>query len=252
MFGKAFVSLCAVAAPAAYFMGVFGGGGIDRVVGASPAEVREGLKDLDIRNAPGAPASDPSRSGGVAPVFQLTQEGDDMVWTVMSGKDVAVRMIAHLEPVEGGAKTRVTAEVERGEAPDDYVAPAFRSTGITLGLFSMVLEDELDDLVRPAGLSDAECQELSEKLLSANAPPPDKQTGFAGVARTAMTLSAVEQELKRRGCNTGFKGNDFSTVKAEMVDDGGSYPSSASNACAPLVRLHGHAPATEEYDGKPG
>ena len=223
MFGKAFLSLGAAAAlPTAYFMGAFGGGGFDRVVGASPQEVRQALQELDIRTAPGSPGTDPTRSGGVAPVFQLTQEGDDMVWTVMSGQDVAVRMIAHLEPVEGGTKTRVTADVERGNAPDDFVAPAFRSAGVTMGLFSLVLEDELDDLVRPAGLSEQECRELSQQLLEANAPPPEKQTGFGGVARTAMALNGVEQELKRRGCDTGFK-DDFEPVRSEM-SEGGSEP----------------------------
>src|SRR5687767_399809 len=106
MFGKAVLAFCGIAAPAAYLMGGFGGG-IDRVVSASPAEVRAALMDLDIRNAPGEPGTDPTRSGNVEPFFQLTQEGNDMVWTVMSGKDVAIRMIAHLEPVDGGTKTRV-------------------------------------------------------------------------------------------------------------------------------------------------
>ena len=151
-------------------------------------------------------------------MFQLTEQGNDMVWTVMSGNDVAVRMIAHLEPLEGGSKTRVTAEVQRGNAPDDFVAPAFRSTGTTLGLFSLVLEDELDELVRPEGLSEAECQALAEKLLAANAPPVDKQTGFGGVARSAMALGAVSQELKRRGCPTGFQGNDFKPVSSELKE----------------------------------
>ena len=223
MFGKAFITLCGVAVPTAYFMGAFGGGGIDRTVAASPAEVRSALMDLDIRKAPGEPATDPSRSGGVEPLFQLTQEGNDMVWTVMSGKDVAVRMIAHLEPVEGGAKTRVTAEVQRGNAPDDFVAPAFRSKGITLGLFSVVLEDELDDLVRPkTGITKAECQELAEKLMAANAPEGGYQTGFAGVARTAMTLSAVEQELKAKGCDTGF--NDDFEEPTEHLKEGSGAP----------------------------
>ena len=218
MFGRAFIILSAVAVPAAYSLGMFGGGGIDRVVGASPDQIRAALTDLDIRKAPGAPATDPSRSGGVEPVFHLTQEGDDMVWTVMSGKDIAVRMIAHLEPVDGGAKTRVTAHVERGNAPDDFVAPAFRSKGITLGLFSIVLEDELDDLVRPAtGITEEECGQLAEKLLEANAPPPEQQTGFAGGVRTMMTLSAVEQELKSKGCDTGFKGG-FKEMKSELKD----------------------------------
>lgn len=227
MFGKAFIIMCGMVIPAAYFMGTFGGGGFDRVVAATPAEVRSALMDLDIRNAPGEPATDPSLSGGVEPVFQLTQEGDDMVWTVMSGKDVAIRMIAHLTPVEGGTKTRVTADVQRGNAPDDFVAPAFRSNGTTLGLFSLVLEDELDDLTRPAGLSPEECRELAEKLLTANAPPPEQQTGFAGVARTAMTLNAVEGKLKAAGCDTGFK--KFEDVEAKLDDSGGSMSSSSSS-----------------------
>ena len=235
MFGKAFTGLCCVAAPAAYLMS--GSGGIDRTVGASPDDVRSALMDLDIRNAPGAPASDPSRSGGVAPLFQLTQEGDDMVWTVTSGDKVAVRMIAHLEPVAGGRQTRVTAKVERGDAPDDFVAPAFRSKGLTLGLFSMVLEDELDDLVRPAGsLSADECRELAEKLLSANAPPIEQQSGFGGVARTAMTLGAVESELKFRGCDTGFK-SEFAPVSSQMSDDGGAAGGGDYQAGRPMTDL---------------
>jgi len=231
MFGKAFITLCGIAVPTAYFMGAFGSGSFDRTVGASPAEVRSALMDLDIRKAPGSPGTDVTRAGGVQPLFQLTQEGNDMVWTVMSGKDVAVRMIAHLEPLEGGTKTRVTAEVQRGNAPDDFVSPAFRSEGITLGLFSVVLEDELDDLVRPkTGITKAECQELFEKLMAANAPQGGFQSGFAGVTRTAMTLSAVEQELKAKGCDTGFK-DSWEQPTDHMSEGGGSPP--------PVVRTEG-------------
>ena len=201
MFGKAFITLCGAAVPAAYFMGAFGGGGIDRVVGASPDKVRVALQDLDIRSAPGGPATDPTRSGGVEPTFQLTQEGDEMIWTVMSGKDVAIRMIAHLEPVEGGTRTRVTADVERGNAPDDFVAPAFRSTGVTLGLFSMVLEDELDDLVRPAMVDAAACQKIRDDFINS---PPDGAPGFGTTAKTVLRLGALESKLKAAGCDTGF------------------------------------------------
>ena len=224
MFGKAFITLCGVAVPTAYFMGAFGAGSFDRTVAASPSDVRSALMDLDVRKAPGAPGTDITRSGGVQPLFQLTQEGNDMVWTVMSGKDVAVRMIAHLEPLEGGTKTRVTAEVQRGNAPDDSRSPAFRSEGITLGLFSVVLEDELDELVRPkTGITKAECQALFEKLMAANAPEGGHQSGFAGVARTAMTLSAVEQELKAKGCDTGFK-DDFEQPTELLTEGGGAPP----------------------------
>ena len=222
MFVKAFVALCGVGLPAAYFMGAFGHGGIDRVVGKSPDEVRSALMDLDIRNAPGEPASDPSRSGGVEPTFQLTQEGNDMVWTVMSGNDVAVRMIAHLEPVEGGAKTHVTAAVQRGNAPDDLIAPAFRSTGTTLGLFSLVLEDELDDLTRPASADPATCQKIVDDFTGQQ--QMSDQGGFAAVAKMSIKLSALETKLKAAGCDTGFKKFEDPT---EQLSDSGS-DSSAS------------------------
>ena len=224
MFGKAFMALCGIAGSVAYIAGAFGGG-IDRVVGASPAEVRAALMDLDLRNAPGEPGTDPTRSGDVEPVFQLTQEGNDMVWTVMSGKDVAVRMIAHLEPVEGGKKTRVTADVERGNAPDDLVAPAFRSTGVTLGLFSMVLEDELDDLTRPAMTDAAACRKIIERF-EAREPGMNEQPGFGSVAKTSIRLNALETELKAAGCDTGFK--QFDDVEPSLTDSSG--PSSANQS----------------------
>lgn len=220
MDGKFFLGAGAILSGGAYLGGAFDPGGYARVVGASPVEVRAALQDLDIREAPGEPGTDPSRSGGVAPLFELTEQGNDMVWTVRSGNDVAVRLIAHLEPVDGGTRTRVTTKVERGNAPDDLVAPAFRSIGITKGLFSMVLDDELDDLTRPPSPGDEACRELSLKLLEASAPPPGEQVGFAGVARTALTLGAVEGKLKAAGCDTGFQ--EFREVSNEMGHDPGS------------------------------
>ena len=222
MLGKAFVTFCGAAIPAAYLMGSFGSGGIDRVVGASPAQVRLALQDLDIRDAPGEPATDPTRSGNVEPTFKLTEDGDDMIWTVMSGEDVAVRMIAHLEPVEDGTKTRVTASVERGNAPDDFVAPAFRSKGLTLGLFSVVLEDELDDLVRPAGATAESCQRIVDEFTAAQQQFGDT-TGFAGVSKTVLRLNALESRLKAAGCKTGF--SKFGEIPERVPLDQSTIPS---------------------------
>jgi hypothetical protein len=219
MDGKFFLGMGAILSGGAYLGGAFDPGDYARVVGASPIEVRAALQDLDIRDAPGEPGTDPSRSGGVAPLFELTEQGNDMVWTVRSGRDVAIRLIAHLEPMDGGTRTRVTTTVERGDAPDDLVPPAFRSVGITSGLFNMVLEDQLDDLTRPPSPDPEACRELSLKLLEASAPPPDQQIGFAGVARTALTLSAVEGKLKAAGCDTGFQ--KFREVSNEMGSDPG-------------------------------
>ena len=93
----------------------------------------------DIRRQHGAPGTDPAASGGVRPVFRHEQTADGVVFTIYSGDKVATRMIAHLEPLDGGRRTRIWAEVERGDAPDEQVSPAFRSTGVTLGLFSAAL-----------------------------------------------------------------------------------------------------------------
>ncbi|WP_254557910.1 hypothetical protein, partial [Salmonella enterica] len=80
---------------------------------------------LDVRNEPGSPGTDPSRSGGVLPDFKLEREPGKMTWLVMAGDKVATRMIATLEPIKDGAATRIKASVERGDAPDDITSPAF-------------------------------------------------------------------------------------------------------------------------------
>ena len=223
MFGKAFLTIGGAVAIGAYVVGTFGGGSYARVVGASPEQVREALTDLDIREAPGEPATDPTRSGGVSPVFLLSQEGDDMVWTVMSRDDVAVRLIAHLKPLDGGTRTKVTASVERGNAPDDFVAPAFRSTDVTMGLFGMVLESELDELVAPPAADPETCQRIVEDFAASNFADADMQTrdslsdAFGDTAKTAMKLGALESKLKAAGCPTS-SGSEFREVKSEMMD----------------------------------
>ena len=241
MFGKSFVTLGSLVAAGAYFSGSFGSS-YERVVGASPEEVRAALADLDIREAPGEPGSDPFASGGVAPLFELSRQGEDMVWTVMSGDKVAIRLTAHLEPVDGGRQTRVTASYERGDAPDDFISPAFRSKGVTLGLFGTVLEDELDDLTRPATADATTCQEIMDDFQN-GAPPGHQQTGFAGVSKTALRLHALESKLKAAGCDTGFK--KFENVEAQLdgpgapvLDDGPSSGNSFEPG-KPMVDLGG-------------
>ena len=222
MFVKSFLGLGGVAVIGAYFAGAFSGS-YSRVVGATPDEVRTALLDLDIREAPGEPASDPTRSGGVAPTFLLSQQGNDMVWTVMSGADVAVRMTAHLEPVDGGKRTKVTASVERGNAPDDFVAPAFRSAGLTLGLFGIVLDSELDELVAPPAADSATCQQIMDEFAMGNLADADLQTrdslsdAFGDTAKTAMKLGHLESRLKAAGCPTNSAGEDFRPVSNEMA-----------------------------------
>jgi hypothetical protein len=240
MFLKAFGILAPIAAGAAWALGGFGGG-YSRDVARPPAEVLAAIADLDITAQPGSPGSDPGASGGIAPVFQMERGGDRIVWTVMSGDKVATRMTAFVQPIDGGAGSRVTASVERGDAPDDFVSTAFRSEGLTLGLFSMALEGELDGLVAPARLGREECQALEVRLLQASGAGSDVEPAslgqaVGGTAKNMLRLHAVEGELKRRGCDTQG-GGQFETVSDEM-----------SQGSAALA---GPAPEVELKPGKP-
>ena len=233
MFGKAFLTIGAAVGIGAYVMGGGFSGSYTRAVGASPDAVRSALMDLDIREAPGEPATDPMRSGGVAPTFLLSEQGDDMIWTVMSRNDVAVRLIAHLEPVDGGKRTRVTASVERGNAPDDFVAPAFRDRRVTLALFQMVLDSELDEAVAPPLADEATCQKIMDDFAAGNALDADMQRqdnmsdAFGDTAKMAMKLGTLEARLKAAGCPVK-SGGPFRPVSNELSDS--SAPSSpASN-----------------------
>lgn len=132
MFLKSFGFLAPVALGGLYMMGGFGGG-YERKVERPPAEVMAAVSDLSITDQPGSPGTDPSRSGGVLPTFVLERGADSMTWKVMSGTQVATTMTAHFEPLDGGTRMRVTTSVKRGDAPDDFVSPAFQSNGVTAG-----------------------------------------------------------------------------------------------------------------------
>jgi hypothetical protein len=198
------------------------GGSFSREVDRTPAQVAEAIADLDIRRQPGTPGADPSASGGVRPTFRTERTEDGISFVVWSGDQVATRMIAHLEPLDGGRRTRITAKVERGDAPDEIVSPAFRSTGITLGLFTAALGDELDDLLSPPRRSRAECQQLEERLLTANAPANGNPIA------TIRTVTLVGRELRRQGCDTRARANEpFAPMSNEMGDPPSHAPSPA-------------------------
>lgn len=214
-----------------YAGGMLGGGGYSRDVGRSQPEVMRALEDLDITAQPGAPGTDPTRSGGVKPMFRLERAPTSMTWTVMSGNQVATRMIAEFKPIDA-THTRVTARVERGDAPDDFVSPAFRSKGLTLGLFSMALEGELNALTSPP-TDLAGCEKLGTDMqdrmmgmaLSRHAAGADRpqnlSSAVSDTARMVMTLHAVEGERRRLGCPDPGAG-DFKAPTNMMGSDPGS------------------------------
>lgn len=231
---KVFGVLAPVVLGGLWFSGALGGA-LARDVDRSPAQVMAALADLDVRQQPGSPGTDPTASGGVSPLFRTERTADSISFVVMSGNQVATRMTAHLQPLDDGRRTRVTASVERGDAPDDFVSPAFRSRGITLALFWAAVEGELNELVAPPRLSQAECRALVEQLLLANAQagindrPENLKQAVGNTARTVMTLHAVEAELRRRGCPTNG-GGDFAPVSNEMGSGGSAPPRGTSFA----------------------
>lgn len=184
-----------------------------RVVDRPPAEVAAAIADLDIRTAEGAPGTDPSRSGGVSPTFEVERAADRVSYAVMANGQVAVKMTAWLKPIDDGKRTKVTATVERGNAPDDYVAPAFRSEGLTMGLFSMVLEEEIDKLVFPPKEWTSECDEIVarfEARQSMNVDPQSMSQAMGQTAKAAMTLGQLDKDLKAAGCPSNRNNGEFS------------------------------------------
>src|SRR3954471_17010417 len=223
---KSFGGFALMVAGLSYASGGPSFGGFSREVARPPSEVLDALAGLDITAQPGSPGTDPSRSGGIQPVFLLERGPDRMIWIVMSGDQVAVRMTAIVEPTEGGRHSRVTAEVERGDAPDDLVSPAFRSTGITKALFGMALEGELNKLTAPAFVDQARCDSLMADFETGNMAagfaerPENLQQAVGNTAKIAIRLHALEAELRRNGCPTE-QSRDFSQVSDEMSKGSG-------------------------------
>lgn len=208
--------LLGVAAPALlgglYVTGAFGASGWNRDVARPRAEVMNGLEDFDIRDQPGSP--DISRSTGLPSVFRLERTGDSMRWVVTNGNKVALTMVADFTPIDGGRQTHVTAHVERGDAPDDMVAPAFRSRDIALGLFSAALEGQLNTLARPAyaGFSrdPGACARLFRHFQEENlAAGATGQPAAAKAAAATRRLLAYDARQRQLGCQHSVGGSEI-------------------------------------------
>ena len=230
------MGMCVPLAASALYLGGAFDRGYAREVGKSPDQVMAALEDLDVRRQPGSPGTDASRSGGVAPVFRTELTDKAISFVVMSGNEVATRMTAHLEPLDGGARTRVTATVERGTAPDERTSPAFRSEGLTMGLFASALQDELDQLEAPPQATAAFCADLEQRLLMQGAPAE----GVAAIAR----VHQMAAEMRRNGCSLDGPGGgeNFQPVSNRM----GAAPPSAAGWGSP----GGDRPAEGGWGGR--
>jgi len=212
-----------IVALGAWATGVLGGG-YSRTVDKPPAEVAAAIADLDIRNAPGSPGTDPLASGGQVPTFRVEAAPDHVSYVVMAHGQVAMTMTAWLKSVDGGKRTKVTASVQRGPAPDDYVSPAFRSNGITMGLFAAELEGEIDKLVFPPGQWTAQCDAIVARFEGGNeAQGFDRSPGsltqaIGNTAKMSMRLGQFDKELKTAHCPQ--PDNKFHDVHAKLSDAG--------------------------------
>ena len=169
------------------------------------AVVMDELADRDIRKQPGEPGSTADSAGGVLPVFRLVRTADQMEWIVMSGDKVATRMTATFEKAWTGG-TRIKTKVERGDAPDGFTSPAFRSEGLTLGLFKSAIEDDLDLIGSPGW--GPECNDLRNEILY----------GDAGASGNPLGRMNLRDDLLEMGCDVNAEPNDFKTVTDTMSD----------------------------------
>lgn len=148
----------------------------------------------------------------------------------MSGNEVAMTLTAHLEPVDGGKRTLVTASVERGDAPDDFVSPAFRSEGIT-----MALEDELNEATQAMVTSSGNCRELLEQFEQSNMANMDLHNkrgladGMGDVAKLSIKMQAYQAQARRMGCDEYF-GMDGNSVGAREEPEDWDEPADEMDA----------------------
>jgi hypothetical protein len=219
------------------------GGGFSQEVDKSPQQVLAEISDLDIRRQPGAPGTDPAASGGVPSEFRTERTADGITFVVMSGNQVATRMIARLEPLDGGRRTRVTAQVVRGDAPDERVAPAFRSNGVTLGLFSAALRDELGTAGAAPRKSLEECRQLEIQLLDSNSPTDNPMEAI-------RSLHRMSRELQSQGCNPG-EAVRLNGPLAEPSNRMGSAPPHAARGVPPASEPS-FEPGRPMVDARPG
>jgi hypothetical protein len=222
-----FVGLLALALGACNWIG----NGYSHVVDRPQADVVAALEDLDISAQPGNPGSDVDSSGGVKPDIRLEKAADHMTWWVMAGDKVATVMTVTFEQLDGGKRTRVTTSVKRGDAPDDVVSPAFRSTGIMSGLFSMAVEGELNKLTDGPRASAEDCAKLVESwrvggdndmMERPREDPKNLTQAIAEHARDTIKLQAMADKLRRAGCPTS---GDFRNASSEMQSADDDSPS---------------------------
>ena len=185
--------------------GALGVIGLHQAVGSAmtseqpPEAVLAALADLDIRKQPGEPGSTAEASGGILPEFMMTRDDNRIIWTVMSGDQVATTMTATVSENWMG-KTSIETHVERGDAPDQVTSPAFRSESMTQALFKNAISDQLA-LIGSVGWG-PECNELRDEIVH----------GEGGVMENPLKLATFQGELRDLGCDVNAEPKGFKHV----------------------------------------
>jgi hypothetical protein len=140
-------SLAVLAAAGAMLAAGCGGGdNFVRDINQPVAVVAAAIEDLDVRRLPHTRAE--VGKDAHLPEIRALRTADGFTWSVMSGEEAVLVMSATLEPINGGAATRVKGRVAKGEASQaEAVLPLFRDPAAMGRLFAVGLERELGDYI---------------------------------------------------------------------------------------------------------
>jgi len=170
------------------------------------AVVASAIQDLDVRRLPHTTAE--VGKDARLPEIRALRTADGFTWSVMSGGQAALVMTATLEPINGGAATRVTGRVAKGEASQaEAILPLFRDPDAMGRLFSVALERELGDYIPR---SERSLLSLAERPYGAAAG-----TRGAALAEGMATVAAV----RRGGGGIGEGPGDFGPAMSRMGEE---------------------------------
>lgn len=133
----------------------------------------------------------------------------------MSRNQVATRLTAKVSRRWLGGST-ISAEVQRGDAPDEYTSPAFRSHTITLMLFRNALKEELS-LIGSVGWG-PECNQLRDDMQAVEPPMTNP-----------VQMIMFDRKLRSKGCDPNaapkefrIASNKLRPLPTESVSGGGT------------------------------
>lgn len=218
MFLKSFGLMAPVAFGGLYFAGALGGD-YSRDIGQPMEQVMDAVADADLRNQPGSPGTDANQSSGVLPLFSSARSGNNIVWTVRSGDKIAMTMTANFAPIREGQGTRITTSVASGDANPDFVSPLFRSKALTTGLFTAMIESELNELTA-----------ATSRQAAGSAPEAsgtERRTLGGGIS-TVMNVHAMHGEYQRTGKMPDPIGDMIALEEARSDEDSPEVPGSVT------------------------